>query len=197
MNVEYRDKGMALYQPYIDMIEYDDLRRFFIRVLKKAPVYFWVDIASKSGKYHPKYANTKGGTVKHSITAMYNYTQLAITFGLVGREWAKGLISIGIHDTIKRGFRSDDHFMYFWYHSMYPRERYEHLKKIIPDDYDDIMDAVETHGGCIAEGRWSPGGKTIRPITTLQIAVHLADYMASRPKLIFEDFLDDYKEVIE
>jgi hypothetical protein len=194
VNVEMRDKGMELYEPYFKLVKYHDLRRFFIRMMKKAPNYFWVDSASKSGKYHPEYAHGEGGTVRHSITAMYNYTQLARTFGFTGRIFACGLISTGGHDTLKRGFRSDDHSMYFNYHSMYPRERYEHLKKLIPDEeYDLIMDAIETHGGCIKEGSWSPGGKELRPKTDLQLAVHLADYMASRPKLIFEDFLDYYK----
>lgn len=187
---------MAMLQPSIDEVNNSELKNFFVKALRKAPRYFWTDVASKSGKYHPIYANTFQGTVKHTATAMYVFRELATTFGIVGKSRDKGIIATGLHDTVKRGFKDTDNSRYFLYHPMYPRQYYSDLcygKGLIDhDDYEDIMDYIETHMGCISRGSWSPGGYNIKPRTDIEKAVHLADYIASRPKLILVDFLEDY-----
>ena len=180
---ELMESGMELLMPYVDKMKSDDVRNFTMDALAMAPPYFWV-IPSNKHKFHPKWTRGDGGLVKHTEFALYLAEELCDTYSLLNIEKDIVLSAVILHDTLKNGMAIDDHYGVF--HPFLPRAYYKKLsKKYNEAYYDDIMCAIESHMGDIATGKWTPIGR-IHPRMDVDKVVHLADYIASRPRLGFK-----------
>ncbi len=157
--------------------------------IENAPSYFWVVPAGKGKANHGSWAKGIGGLVKHTLAATYVFRELADTFEFCQRERDIGLSAVILHDSVKFGFEYDE--KYFPLHPFLPRVRFQKYvrKHLNETDFESIMKAVETHMGNLGSGKWTPSH--IRPVTNVQIAVHLADYISSRPEIQFEFFKED------
>lgn len=51
----------------LSLIKNENIRSFCQLLLNHANDYFFIELASSSGKYHPKYSLGKGGLARHSI----------------------------------------------------------------------------------------------------------------------------------
>lgn len=188
---DLREQGLKSIEPYIRAIKDSTIRKFTRSCLEEAPPYFWHIPASSSGKWHPVWAVMESGLLRHTVLAIYLGKELARTFGLTPLETDIALSALAIHDTVKYGMGVYD-VQYYPMHPYLPRICYKKLAQehftnpVIPNT---IFDAVERHMGSINDGEWTSIGR-IKPENRVEYVVHLADYIASRKKIHFEDFLE-------
>lgn len=189
---KYREAGLKEAQAYLKYITHPQLAEFLWKAWLAAPAYFWEIPASSTGKYHPSWATEPAGLLRHTICAMYIGRELSGTFGLPEIERDVAVTALGIHDTLKYGVDYD-----LRYHDMHPYLPRSYYKKphdlhcIIGGDlYEAVMDAVEVHMGDMASGKWASVGK-LKPSNRVETVVHIADYIASRKKIMFSDFMEE------
>ncbi|MCY7861194.1 HD domain-containing protein [Bacillus licheniformis] len=194
---QYREKGIAQFEKYLDLIANPEIRAFAEHMLQKAPNYFYIIPASVSGKWHAPWSTDKGGLVRHVLMGCQVAYDLSRTFGLTDKETDMALAAMIGHDIIKYGLDFDDRYMDM--HPFMPRSYYGHYKSegYVGDyaktpEFDTIMSAIERHMGNIMTGEWTSVGG-VRPETPLQYVVHLADYVASRKNLVHTDFISGYQ----
>jgi hypothetical protein len=193
---ECRTAGLQEIEPYITLIQDGSIRSWVRAALAKAPVYFWLIPASSSGKYHPTWAQDDCGLFRHTVFGMYMAHELSRTWGLSDVEHDIALAASSIHDTLKYGIDYD--LRYFDLHPYLPRSYYvgkhgcmtkEEKDLITPQIENAIFNAVERHMGSLAKGEWHSVGR-VKPENIVEQVVHVADYVASRQKVHFTDFLE-------
>ncbi|MEC2266544.1 hypothetical protein ACR6EC_12235 [Bacillus subtilis] len=194
---DYREKGLAQFQKYLDLMANPEIKAFAKFMLEKAPDYFFIIPASVSGKWHAPWSTDKGGLVRHVLMGCQVAYDLSRTFGLNDKETDMALAAMVGHDIIKYGLDFDDRYMDM--HPFMPRSYYGHYKSAgyVGDysktpEFDTIMSAIERHMGNIMTGEWTSVGG-VKPETPLQYVVHLADYVASRKNLVHTDFISGYQ----
>lgn len=187
-----REQGLAEIRPYVKFITNTTILSFTIKALEMAPLYFWIIPASSSGKYHPEWSLGDGGTVRHTVFAMYLGHELSRTFGLTELEHDIVISALALHDTLKYGIEYD--VRYFPMHPYLPRNYYGNKHDGIVTSFfkepgipNTLFDAIERHMGSIATGEWHSVGR-VKPENKVEYVVHLADYLASRKQLKFADF---------
>jgi hypothetical protein len=184
-----REEGLKDIQPYLGLINNLSIRAYVQRCLEVAPVYFWMIPASSSGKYHPAWAVTESGLLRHTVLTAYLANELARTFSLDDNEREIAVAAALLHDTLKYGIDYDKR--YHDMHSYLPRNYYDKDKKVpcnlTDEQFEGIFGAVESHMGSLLTGEWNPV-RRVYPQTPVEQVVHLADYVASRKKIEFVDF---------
>ena len=152
----------------IRWIKSEKVRNWVRRSLEKAPDYFWEVPASSSGKYHPGFAQGKGGLVRHTRAAVYIALQMFDLENFTPLEEDMVIAALILHDTCKHGLEGADYTVKG--HGEVARTLY-------------CAEAPEGSvrwrvGRCIAShmGRWD----TPRPSDELEWFVHMCDYLASR-----------------
>ena len=175
----------------LSLIEDKDIRKFTIKCLQAAPRYFWHIPASSTGKYHPDYAATEGGLVKH--------VKMAVKFAedLLVLEQHAQLIENGhkdmiyaaliLHDICKKG-RSDDGDEHTRFdHPILATQLLTNVALNMYGDFDHIPEFVEkiqqmiaSHMGQWHTNKYNPDVTLSKPRTFAQEFVHLCDYLASR-----------------
>lgn len=184
-----REEGLESIRPYVKMIIDETLRNFTFSCLEQAPEYFWSIPASSTGKYHPEWAVMEAGLLRHTVLAMYLGRELARTFGLTALEQDIAISALALHDTVKYG--EDYNVKNYPMHPFLPRNYY---RDVVQKYYADrsvpntVFDAVERHMGSIHSGEWTSVGR-VKPENRIEYVVHLADFVASRKKIHFTDFL--------
>lgn len=183
-----KSEGLKLLEPYIEEIEDHKIKMLTSTCLEKAPNYFWVRPVAVSGKYHPAFVNCQGGTVKHTAFAVYLGIELCNTFGIDEGTIQRDIIisALILHDTFKSGYNDSDDWRYGLFHPFMPRKAFEKECSRISPHFDSIMTLIETHMGNIESGAWTPGG--LKPESVEAQIVHLADYIASRRQLDWNNF---------
>ncbi len=184
--IEQKRLGLVEVEPFIKMIENENIRGFLREALKLTPDYFWKISASSSGKYHPDWATKERGLFYHTIFSMYLASELATTFGLTYLERDIAIAACCLHDTIKYGMEYDER--YYDMHPYMPRSVYGNKNNNLIDIvgknvFNAIMSAIEAHMGTIHDGSWSSIQK--KPGNTVEMVVHLADYISSRKRIAF------------
>jgi hypothetical protein len=157
------------------------LYEFVVECLKKAPDYFFTIPASASGKHHPTWACTEGGLIRHTKTAIALFLESAEAFKLEIEDVVEGVAALILHDSIKYGLtgpgeKEENHFN-LNAHAIAPRYYYKDIIKEYSDwksEIGRVFNLIESHMGV-----WS-ASPTLEPVGNLAMAVHLADYNASR-----------------
>lgn len=121
---------------------------------------------------------------------MYLGNELCRTFNIIKTDKDIILSALALHDTMKRGLKETDHKTYHLYHPYYPRLHYKKYRiKGFEVEYDKIMDCIESHMGSLnPDDHWGIISKA-KPTNMPEAIVHLADYIASRDKIYFKDFM--------
>lgn len=177
----------------LSLIEDEDIRKFTIKCLQAAPRYFWQIPASSTGKYHPDYAATEGGLVKH--------VKMAVKFAedLLMLDQFKCLVEFGhkdmiyaaliLHDICKKGksdegdehTRFDHPILATQLLSDVSMNMYCEFKHIhIPEFVGEIQQLIASHMGQWNTSKYNPDVTLSTPTTPVQEFVHLCDYLASR-----------------
>lgn len=190
MNLENHE----IFTEELNQISDEKLRSFVTYCLDNAPKYFYHIPASSSGKYHPKQDLGEGGLVRHTKAVV------KVGLDLLGCEQFVEdnnynrdiVISAGLlHDLLKSGTTDTGHTIF-----EHPKlavkfigecmNNYKNKKDLqIPIMYS-IIRCVERH-----MGKWNTNKernqKLYKPETPIEKLVHLADYIASRKYINFED----------
>ena len=144
------------------------------------PAYFWTVPASKTGRYHPVFAQGEGGLIRHTKAAFMVLEQLyrLSTYSYMSDELKDyGRAAILLHDTCKYGIYDDvdTESKSFAHHGPLAAA---HVKlawgslfgSTTCPEY--LLSAIRSHMGQWAE-------KSCRPFTPLDRVVHMADYISS------------------
>ncbi len=162
----------------------DDKKRKDIKFLvDKLPLYFFEIPASSTGKYHPLFASSSSGLVKHTKVATRIAKELLDNSGLNNfNDSEKDIIIMAIilHDGCKCGIEKE----------MYTRvdhplivcdliKRYRSELSLNDDEFDLLIRVISSHMGI-----WNKdyNGNCVLPVPKdkYQRFVHLCDYLSSK-----------------
>ena len=176
----------------LQFIKNDNLRDFAKEMIERLPDYFFEIPASSTGKYHPNYAQNKGGLVRHTQAsvriAMELFNNNTIQ-NFIDIEKDIIIVSLLLHDGLKNGLNHGKYTV-----TSHPLEMVNFIRKqkdlitiISEEDLKDICLCISSH-----MGQWNKDYKTNQvvlptPKYEAEKFVHLCDYLASR-KLIEINF---------
>ena len=144
------------------------------------PDYFFEIPASSTGKYHPKFASTKNGLVKHTKVAVRIAYDLFETVNFSDEDKDLIIMALTLHDGLKKGNPEEKY------------TRFDHpllISKLILDNADKLkMDSFNVRKMCsLIEshmGKWNTSSyskvELPLPRNELEKYVHRCDYLASR-----------------
>ena len=172
----------------LNYIKDDSLRKSLGKLIELLPDYFFMEPASSTGKYHPKYALGEGGLLRHTKAATrigYELLgDLSIGKKYTSREKDLMLMALLLHDGFKKGLVEERY------------TRFDHpliASKVIMDNYEKvglssedatfISDAIKTHMGDYTTD-YNGNEVLEKPQTKYQNFVHMCDYLASRKCLL-------------
>lgn len=187
--------NMKYFKEIYNTLENDDMKKFFKAIVKAAPEYFWSVPASSTGKYHPSYALGDGGLVRHTcaVVRFLNHTfDIECMNHWTSRERDLLRLSGMAHDMLKSGTQEEYEVNKYTKHE-HPLLAANMIMglgtKYLPKEEVDIMVAtIASH-----MGQWNTSQHSSielpKPVTKYQIALHWADYMASRKdiEVVFEE----------
>ena len=165
----------------ISYIKNESKKRDIEYLINLLPDYFFTIPASSTGKYHPKFASTNSGLVKHTKVAVRIAYDLFETYNNF-TEIEKDLIIMALimHDGLKKGIKEEEY------------TRFDHpllVSKLIMENANNLeMDIEDVRKMCMMieshMGKWNTNkySKVELPIPTSEIQrfVHRCDYLASR-----------------
>lgn len=173
----------------LSLIEDEAIRKFTIKCLQAAPKYFWQIPASSTGKYHPDYAATEGGLVKHVKMAVKFAEDLLVLKQHTYLSGDKDMIyaALILHDICKKG-RSDEGDEHTRFdHPILATQlltsvalKMYHDFDHIPESVYEIQKLIASHMGQWNTNKYNPGVELPTPSTYAQEFVHMCDYLASR-----------------
>jgi len=163
---------------YIKDKEKQEDIKFLINLL---PDYFFLIPASSTGKYHPKFASTKNGLVKHTKVAVrIAYDLFETISNFTDNDKDLIIMALIMHDGLKKGMEEEKYtrFDHPLLVSKLIMENANNLKTNI-DDIRKLCMLIESHMGKWNTSKYS---KTELPVPkdVYQKFVHRCDYLASR-----------------
>jgi len=166
------DKKLEVLRPELNLINNPRIRAFTELCLQDAPDVFWTAPASTSRRHHPRFANTKGGLVKHTKAAVAVALDLLRAFPNLNPYTDHILSALILHDTDKIDPVSKKTDYQNHTRNFITRAR-KRAGMIDQKDFDMIAECVVCHMGLW--GLYQPEERIYPPMI-----VHLADYIASR-----------------
>lgn len=163
---------------YIKNKDKQDDIKYLINLL---PDYFFKIPASSTGKYHPKFASTEHGLVKHTKVAV----RIAYDLFLINDSFSNNdkdliIMALIMHDGLKKGMEEEEYTRFD--HPLLVSElimkNASNLKMNI-DDVRKICTMIESHMGKWNTNKYSKVELPL-PIDKYQRFVHMCDYLASR-----------------
>ena len=148
------------------------------------PDYFFTIPASSTGKYHPKFALTISGLVKHTKAAVriaYDLFETVNNFTDEDKDLI--IMALVLHDGLKKGI-VEEKYVRFDHPLLVSKLIMENAKNLNmdTDDVRKLCSLIESH-----MGKWNTDkyNKAILPlpINEMQRFVHRCDYLASRSYL--------------
>ena len=186
----------------MDKISYFDKEYYYIKNDKKRedlkylvselPDYFFEIPASSTGKYHPEFASTKNGLVKHTKVAVRIAKELLDNPGLNNfKDNEKDIIimALTLHDGLKKGnpeekYTKVDHPLLV---SSFIRERKDKLS-LNNEELDLLTRIISSHMG-IWNKDFNDNEVLPIPKDKYERFVHMCDYLSSK-KFINVEFDD-------
>lgn len=172
-----------IFKNELNYIKNEEIKKSTMYMLEILPDYFFEIPASSTGKYHPKFASSTNGLVKHTKVAVRIAYELLNNPSLNKfNEREKDLIimSIILHDGLKSGLEKEkytkvDHPLLI---ANYIKENKERLF-LNEDDIEKICSSISSH-----MGPWNTdynGNEVLpKPKTAMQRFVHMCDYLSSK-----------------
>ena len=165
----------------IGYIKSESRRKDIEYLINLLPDYFFTIPASSSGKYHPKFANTNSGLVKHTKVAVRIAYDLFETINNFSDD-DKDLIIMALimHDGLKKGLIEEENTRFD--HPLLVSELIIKNVGNLEMDIDDVRKLcmlIESHMGKWNKSKYSKMELPV-PVNELQRFVHRCDYLASR-----------------
>ncbi len=172
-----------------------DLRKDAEFLISNLPDYYFEVDASSTGKYHPIYAQGKGGLSRHVKSAVKMAVELLAdpSIGGIYSDRDKDLIYISllIHDGLKYGKVKEQYTRFD--HPILISEFVEENKdklNMSDEDRDKVRKAVASHMGPWNTSSYSDVVLPV-PKKPMEKFVHMCDYLASRRFILLEFDKDD------
>ncbi len=174
--------GSGVFTEELSFIHNQGLRELVKSVLDKAPKYFYEVPASSTGKYHPQYALGKGGLVRHTKAAVKIAMALFDNPLLGSYTLDEKDIIIGaliLHDCCKHGFNGSRYSVFDHPLLVENLINMDEVETSLQSLVTTMINCIRSHMGPWVRDR---SGRVILPVpeTDVEIAVHMADYLASR-----------------
>ena len=166
---------------YIKSKEKQDDIKYLINLI---PDYFFKIPASSTGKYHPKFASTVNGLLKHTKVAVrIAYDLFETVNNFTDNDKDLIIMALIMHDSVKKGMIEEEYtrFDHPLLASKLIMENAKNLKSNI-DDVRKICMMIESHMGKWNTNKYS---KIMLPLPRDEHErfVHRCDYLASRSYL--------------
>ena len=98
------------FEKEIEYIKDKNNREDIKYLINLLPEYFFEIPASSTGKYHPKYASTKSGLVKHTKVAVkIAYDLFEINNNFTEEEKDLIIMALILHDGLKKGIDEEEY----------------------------------------------------------------------------------------
>lgn len=190
-------RNVKIFERELNLIVNEDLRMAVKSYLDEdTPDYFWMDGASASGKFHPKFSQGVGGLVRHTKAVVMFAEELLrmSSYAYMKDEYKDFVIAAClIHDTRKYGLDNEIDKSEYKNHAKNASLAFagycEQVFDFIPHFL--LLNAIESH-----MGQWSTDRED-RPFTSVDRCVHMADYMASRSFIDIPAITEEYNEVMQ
>ncbi len=170
----------------LNLITDNRIRENATIILNNLPDYFYRIPAASTGKYHPAYASTYQGLIKHVKAAVHFATLLFEIYKFDNHTKDIIIVSLLIHDGLKKGFTEENYTRFD--HPLLIGELLKNIKEMLSlneEEINDITNNVASH-----MGKWNTTkfSKVILPLpqTVTQKFVHMCDFLASRKSINFE-----------
>lgn len=202
-------KTSDLFKKEIEYIVNPVIQNIVREMLDTVPKYFQTIPASSSGKYHPEYAQGKGGLVRHTKAAVGIaksmidtdiFKHLMFEFKSVREEVVctfkdSAYAALILHDSCK-GDDTERHQTRFDHPLLAANTFKEIARKYITDDNVEYMKiiiplifkGISTHMGQWSTAPYAKGVILPEPQTNFELFVHMCDYLASRKCLEYQFF---------
>ena len=165
----------------LEQIKNDDIRNWTRDFLmNKVPDYFWVVGASSTGKYHPTYAQNKGGLIRHERAAVKIAIELIDNdlFDFIDHERDVIIAGLLLHDSFKYG-KDKGKYTEFT-HPLIAGDEVLKYEGISIETREEIKEIIYKHMGKWVKN-YRTGKKLLdKPTTKIERFTHLCDYLASR-----------------
>lgn len=169
------------FEKEISYIKDDSKRKDIMYLINLLPDYFFLIPASSTGKYHPKFASTNNGLVKHTKVAVriaYDLFETVNNFTDSDKDLI--IMALIMHDGLKKGMVEEkytrfDHPLLI---SKLIMENANNLEMSI-DDVRKMCTLIESHMGKWNTSKYSSVELPV-PTNEMQRYVHRCDYLASR-----------------
>jgi len=167
----------------LNYIKNEDIRNSAIYMIELLPDYFFEIPASSTGKYHPEFAASEHGLVKHTKVAVriaYELLNNESINKFTDREKDLIIMALILHDGLKSGIVKEkytkvDHPLLI---SNYIKENKNNLK-LNDKELEDLCKMISSH-----MGPWNTdfNGNEVLPIpkTAKERFVHMCDYLSSK-----------------
>ncbi len=169
------------FETEINYIKDKDKKEDIKYLINLLPDYFFKIPASSTGKYHPKFASTEHGLVKHTKVAVriaYDLFMINDTFTDEDKDLI--IMALIMHDGVKKGMEEEE-YTRFDHPILVSKLIMEHAKELKTglDDVRKICMMIESHMGQWNTSKYS---KVVLPLPSDKYArfVHMCDYLASR-----------------
>ena len=168
----------------LQLISDENLSESLLKIIELLPEYWFTEAASSTGKYHPEYALSNGGLLRHSKAAMRIGYEL-LNDPCIGDKYTSHekdlmLMSLLVHDGLKLGLPKEKYtrFDHPILMGKFILDNYKEIG-ITKDDAEFMNDVIKTH-----MGPWTTdydGNEVLeKPKNKYQNFVHMCDYLASR-----------------
>lgn len=177
----------------INYIKDKDKKEDIKYLINLLPDYFFIVPASSTGKYHPKFASTKNGLLKHTKAAVRIAYDLFETIdNFTDNDKDLIIMALIMHDGFKKGYEESE-YTRFDHPLLSSKFILEHASELKTDisDIRRMCALIESH-----MGKWNTNkyDKTVlpKPTDVMQKFVHRCDYLASRQyiNIRFDDKLN-------
>ena len=165
----------------ISYIKNESKKRDIEYLINLLPDYFFLIPASSTGKYHPKFASTVSGLVKHTKVAVriaYDLFETVNNFSDNDKDLI--IMALIMHDGLKKGIVEEE-YTRFDHPLLVSKLIMEHANelKMSIDDVRKMCMMIESHMGKWNTNKYSKVELSV-PTSEIQRFVHRCDYLASR-----------------
>lgn len=180
---------IEVFKKELDYIKSDDIKESALFMINILPDYFFEIPASSTGKYHPKFAASEHGLVKHTKVAVriaYELLNNPAINKFTDREKDLIIMAIILHDGLKSGINHErytrvDHPLLV---VNYIKENRANLK-LSDVEIDELCNMIASH-----MGPWNTdyNGNEVLPVpkTAKERFVHMCDFLSSKKFLDVE-----------
>ena len=180
---------IKMFERELEYIKDNNIRESAEYMINILPDYFFEIPASSTGKYHPTFASSTSGLVKHTKVAVriaYELLNNSVINKFTDREKDLIIMAIILHDGLKSGINKEkytrfDHPLLI---SEYIKDNKVNLK-LTDDDIKELSKMISAH-----MGPWNTdyNGNEILPLpkNAKERFVHMCDYLSSKKFLDVE-----------